>query len=750
MSSQTNRIRAERRPMTVRAARWSADHPWRAIGIWLLFVVVCIGAGQAFSLKQVNDRDTTVGQSHQAQVAVHDAGLADPVVENVLISGIDQSAGQQAAIELTDKMKTLPDVASVAAPVKSSRNQAILVAVTMRGDPDQAADHVQPLLDTTAAVQHDFPALKVEQAGGASSNKQVNELVAQDLSSAAIISLPVTLIILLIAFGAIVAAGVPVLLALSAVGAASGLSVIASQFLPDSGSTSSMILLIGMAVGVDYSLFYVKRMREEQAGFNGLRASGSSEPRSKHHAIEIAAETSGHSVVVSGMAVLISMVGLYLVHDAVFSSLATGSIIVVAIAVLGSLTVLPALLSKLGRAIDRPRVPLLWRLTAQTRTPKVWPTLLRPSLNRPGRTFLVSAGALVLLALPALTLKLHSDSAASLPKSLSVVGTMHRLEEAFPGSQVSDQLVVVGTPDEAPQIENALRGVSDKLVDNTLFSTEQTPQVTASQDGTVHLISLDVPYDAESRQAKAGVSYLRNQLVPELKSQAPQAKWLVGGEVAQNTDYDQHLSDRLPWVVLFVVGLTMLIMVATMRSVVLAVLTAFMNLLSAGAAFGVLVLVFQHSLFEKLLGFQSTGAVINWIPLFTFAVLFGLSMDYHIFLLSRVREAAQAGMSPRDAVRHGVVSSAGTITSAAIVMVSVFSIFAALHMIEMKELGVGLAAAVLIDALVVRTVLLPSALVLLGRFAWWPGRLSRVRRPEPMTAPAAPVLVDAVLIPPIR
>lgn len=739
----TNPVRVERRPMTVRAARWSAEHPWRAIGIWLLFVLACIGVGQAFALNRVNDRDTTVGQSHQAQLAIHRSGLTDPVVENVLISGPDGDSRSAAAAELTRRMRGLPDVASVAGPVQSPHSQATLVAVTMRGDPDTAADRITPLLAATAAVQHDYPSLRIEEAGSASADQQINDQVAKDLSSAAAISLPVTLIILLVAFGAILAAGVPVLLALSAVAAASGLSVVASQFLPDSGSTSSMILLIGMAVGVDYSLFYVKRMREEHARLN-LRPGRDSARQRRLEAIEIAAETSGHSVVVSGLAVLISMVGLYLAHDAVFASLATGSIIVVAIAVLGSLTVLPGLLAKLGQAIDRPRVPLLWRLTAQTRTPRLWPALLRPSLQRPGATLLVATGALILLALPALTLKLHSDSAASLPKSIPVVGTMHRLEQAFPGSQVTDDIVVVGTAEQAEQIRTALSGVGGKLANNTLFApgqADQAPEITASRDGTVHQLKLNVPYDAESRSAKDGVSFLRTQLIPQLQSTTPGAKWLIGGEVATNLDYDQHLAHRLPWVVLFVVGLTMLIMIATMRSVVLAGLTAVMNLLSAGAAFGLLVLVFQHSLFENLLSFQSTGAIINWIPLFTFAVLFGLSMDYHIFLLSRIREAAQAGLSPRDAVRAGVVSSAGTITSAAIVMVSVFAIFASLHMIEMKELGIGLAAAVLIDAVLVRTVLLPSALVLLGRFVWWPDRLSRAGR-----APASPERQRPVLM----
>jgi RND superfamily putative drug exporter len=246
----------------------------------------------------------------------------------------------------------------------------------------------------------------------------------------------------------------------------------------------------------------------------------------------------------------------------------------------------------------------------------------------------------------------------------------------------------------------------------------------ASADGTVHVLDIDTPYDAESTQAHRALTLLREQLVPQAMAGIPGAHAYVGGETAESVDTDRALSDRMPWVVGFVVLLTMVIMGWVFRSLVIALTTALVNLLSAGAAFGVLVLTFQHSWAEGLLGFQSTGAVVNWIPLFTFAVLFGLSMDYHVFVISRIREAVADGMTTRDAVRHGITRSAGTVTSAAIVMVSVFAIFASLHMVEMKELGVSLAVAVLVDALVIRGILLPALMPMLGRWNWWPGRLS--------------------------
>jgi RND superfamily putative drug exporter len=682
---------------TVRVARWSATHPWRAVALWLVFVAACVAVGNLAGLRQQSDLDSTIGQSGRAAHWLHDAHLEGRDTENVLITArsgsLDAAAAHAAVDAVTSRMSHLNQIARVGSPATSPNRQAVTVEVALRKDAD-----VEKVVDATAAVQSMFPALRVEEVGGKSLNAAVNDQVASDLSSAATFSLPVTLVILLIAFGAIVAAGVPVLLALSAVGAATGLSSLVSHLLPDSGSTSSMILLMGMAVGIDYSLFYVKRARAE-------RHAG----RSKLEAIEIAAETSGHAVLVSGLAVIVSMCGLFLAADLTFASLAVGSIIVVAVAVLGSLTVLPALLMLLGRRIDRPRVPILWRWTMHDREPRLWPALLRPALNKPGRTLLVSVLALLALALPALGLNLASDSAKSLPTSIAEKQSYDRLNAAFPNHQTNAQIAVKAPAAQSGAVGGALTGLAGKLADDPHFVGR--PKIRTSANGTVHVLEVDAPFDGESAAARAGVQSLRTTLVPDAVRAIPGAQWAVGGETASNMDVDQHASDRLPWVIAFVVLLTMLIMGVVFRSVVIAFVTAAVNLLSVGAAFGVLTLVFQHSWAEGLLGFHSTGAVINWIPLFTFAVLFGLSMDYHVFVLSHIREAAAGGLSTRDAVRAGVVRSAGTVTSAAIVMVSVFAIFASLHMVEMKELGFGLAVAVLIDALVVRGVVLPALLV---------------------------------------
>ncbi len=700
------------RPATVRVARWSATHPWRAVALWLAFVAACVAVGSLSGLHQATSLDQSTGQSGRAEHWLHDSGLRTPGTENVLVTApsgrLDHAAARAALAEVSDGMRALKQVASLGAPATAHDGAAMTISVTLRKSVDDTDADVDPLLDVTKRVQHEHPHLRVEQVGAQSLNDAVNDQVSDDLSSATTFSLPVTLLILLVAFGAIVAAGVPVLLALSAVGAATGLSSLASHLIPDSGTTSSMILLMGMAVGVDYSLFYVKRAREERR--RGL---------GRHEAVDVAAETAGHSVLVSGLAVVGAMLGLYLAQDVTFASLATGSIIVVAVAVLGSLTVLPALLVGLGRAIDRPRVPVVWRLTAGTREPRLWPALLRPSLTRPGRTLVISVLALAAVAAPALGMRLRSDSAVSLPSSIAKKQTLDRLTAAFPDRQTEQQVVVRAPAGQADAVESALRAVAGRAARTGLFLSGAV-SVHASADRTVHEVRLDAPYDAESAKARDGITRLRSSVVPRAVAGVPGADWAVTGDTAQSMDVDTHLSDRLPWVIAFVVLLTMLIMGWVFRSVAIAGVTAVVNLLSAAAAFGVLVLVFQHSWAESLLGFHTTGALINWIPLFTFAVLFGLSMDYHVLVISRVREAALRGLSTRDAIREGITASAGTVTSAAVVMVSVFAIFASLHMIEMKELGVGLAVAVLVDALVVRVIVLPSLLMLLGRRLWWP------------------------------
>jgi RND superfamily putative drug exporter len=692
--------------------------------LWVVFVAVCFAAGGWVGTKDATDDDLAIGESGRASTIVADGDFDEKAKENVLITArggrLDQAAAQSAAADVATRLGALKkEVQEVGDPVLSRDGKALLVPVIMAGDEDTASDNVGTVLDATAAVQKDNPDVRVEQVGGRSIGKGINDQVANDLSKAEFISLPVTLVIMLIAFGAIIAAGVPVLLAMSAVGAAFGLSALASHIVPAVDSIGSVILLMGMAVGVDYSLFYLKREREE-------RQNGASHTR----AVEIAAATSGHSVVVSGVAVIVSMAGLYLANDGVFASLATGSVIVVAVAVLGSLTVLPALLAKLGKRVDRPRVPLLWRLTNRSGPPRVWPKLLRPALKYPLVTFLLSVLALGALALPALDMKLKSSDAADLPRSIPVVAAYDRLTAAFPSEGTTHVVVVRAEPSQAATVTARLTDLSNRTQNDRLFAKVTAPEIKVSRDQRVTTLALPTPYAPGTDGGTQSLTELREKLVPATVGTVRGAEYAVGGDIAGNEDYTRNLSDRMPIVIGFVLLLTFLIMAWTFRSLVVAATALLLNSLSAAAAFGVMTLVFQRSWAQGILDFHSTGSLVAWIPLFVFAVLFGLSMDYHVFVVSRVREAAMTGMSTRDAVAHGISRSAGVVTSAAILMASVFAIFATLSMNEMKQMGVGLAVAVFIDAMIIRVLVLPSLMAMLGKANWWPGRIRR-DRPSP-------------------
>ncbi|SCG69727.1 MMPL family transporter [Micromonospora coxensis] len=729
-----------RRPVTVRLARWSAEHPWRAIALWVVFVAVCFVGGSAAGLKEATDADMAIGESGRADIIVTEGNFDDPAVENILITPragtLDQAAAKEAAAEATERMRQVTGVASVGAPVSSRDGNALLVPVTMAGDPDDASDRVQPLRDATAGIQGSYPQLRVEQVGGPSIGKALDDTLGKDFKRAELLSLPVTLAILIVAFGALIAAGVPVLLALSSVAAAMGLSTLASHLVPATDTTSSVILLIGMAVGVDYSLFYVRREREERAkGRSGLDA------------VEIAAETSGHAVVVSGFAVIISMAGLLLANDAVFSSLAVGSILVVAVAVTGSLTVLPALLAKLGRWVDRPRVPLLWRLTAartgrhgQPAKPRFWPAVLRPALRAPLATLVVSVGLLLALAAPALGMKLKFPGMEDLPRTTPAMQAYDRLTAAFPSTGTSHLVAVQAPAAQADRVRAALTDLAGRAAADPLFAPAEGdgPKIEVSADRRVSTLEVATPYASRDDEAARSLHTLRDDLLPATMRGIPGVEYAVGGGVAASEDYAQHIQEKLPLVMAFVLALTFLVMTWTFRSVVVALTSIVLNLLSAGAAYGLLVLVFQGEWAEGLLGFTSMGAIVSWLPLFLFVVLFGLSMDYHVFVVSRIREGIRAGMSNRDAVAYGITSSAGVVTSAAVVMVGVFAIFATLSTIDMKQLGIGLAAAILLDATIIRAVVLPSLMTLLGDANWWAPRFLRTREAAPPADPPTP------------
>jgi RND superfamily putative drug exporter len=705
-----------RNPLTgvpLRAARWSATHPWRAILAWLVLVLVAVGLAIAIPTQEPTDADYRLGESGRADAMVHEAGLQGADTENVLITArgdqaVDEEAAEAAAARIRQSAAGLDGVDAVSDPIWSPDRSALLLEIQLARDHDDVA----PLVDVTERVQDEQPALEISQAGDITIDESIDERVAEDLSSAEKFSIPVTLVLMLLAFGALIAAGIPVLIAATSVAATIGITAPLSYLVPAEPTVGSMIVLIGMAVGVDYTLFYLKREREERAKGHGTV-----------DAVEIAAATSGHSILVSGGAVIASMAGLYVIGDATFDSLATGAILVVAVAVLGSITVLPALLAKLGRWVDRPRVPLLWRLNRRIGQGGISRRVLAPVTRHPVVALAASTAVVLLLALPALGLKLHSSNLETLPDDIAEVQTFKRMTEAFPAEGTTAAVVVKADASDDDSVAAALDQLASEAAATDHFVDTAGEQVEVSDDGTTSVLRLAMPYDESDDRVDTAIEELRSDLAPAALDDLD-AEYAVGGGAAESLDFVNQQKERLPIVIGTVLLLTLLLMGIAFRSVPIALVSTVLNLASVAAAFGILTVVFQHGYLEGALDFTSPGFVIDWIPLFVMVVLVGLSMDYHVFVLSRVREHVGRGLPTRLAVERGVSDTAGVVTSAAAVMVSVFAIFATLSMMEMKMMGVGLSAAILLDATVIRLVMLPAILVLLGERAWWPGRRS--------------------------
>jgi RND superfamily putative drug exporter len=699
--------------LPVRAARWSARHPWRAVASWLVFVVLCLGVGIAVGTHDAATEDYRVGEAGRAEAMAAEGGLQRRPEEQVLIDRRDGApagaAGQAAADEVKARMERLAEVDRVAAPVRSADGASIMVRVTMRGPELGAREHVDPLVAQTAAVQAAHPRLRVEETGAPSIGKGTDAQRGANLARSEAITLPVTLLVLLLVFGSAIAAAIPLLLALSSIAAAMGLSMLASHVFPDAGVGANVIILIGMAVGVDYSLFYLKREREERARSGGRLGSQA--------LVELSAATSGRAVAGSGLAVAVCGATLYLASDVIFASLATATIVVTLVAVASSLTVLPALLVLVGRRGERRSR----RRTVVSKPGRSWEALMGPANRHPAVTLTLSVLALLALAAPTAGLKLTEISLETYSRDIPAMVVRDRLVTAFPEIRVTHLVVVRSGAAEAERVHAALADVARRAGDDPLFTG--TPQTRTSVDGRISTLALSVAYRNDSPQALASLAHLRNDYVPVALHDVTGAEWAVSGDVARYTDYPAHQRQRLPLVIGALLLATFVMTVFIFRSVVLGVLGVALNVLSTAAAVGVLVLVFQGTWAQGLLDFTSTGSIGSRVPLFLIVILFGLSMDYQVFVVSRIREAAQEGRSARQAVRDGMIGSASVVTSAAFVMVTVFVSFIFVDLIELKQMGVVLAVGVLLDAFVVRVLVLPAALCLLGGRAWWPSRI---------------------------
>ncbi len=723
--------------LAARAAHWSAEHRKLAIWGWIAFVVIAVMAGNAIGKEEIHGADMFNGESHDAEDTLYDAGMR-PNDELVIIQSESLTFKDPefaAAIEQTvEELSGAQYVQNVTSPLDgggsvSEDGRSVLVDFEITGDDLEARDRLVPAESAVAAVKADHPDLLIEQFGNVSANKELNDTFTSDLGKAELISLPLTLLILVFAFGSLVAAGVPLLLAISCVMAALALVSLPSQLSPVDSNVQSVILLIGLAVGVDYSLFYIRREREE-------RAVGR-EPRA---ALDVAAATSGRAVLISGLTVIVAMAGMFLSGDKTFFSFAEGTILVVALAMFASLTVLPALLAWLGDRIDKGRIPFLARRQSAGES-RFWSPIIERVMRRPWLSIAIAGGGLVLLAIPALSMKIVVSSTDDLPQDLPVIQTYNVVRDAFPAEGVTADVVVEG--DDVREGTQVSVGI-DLLVRKAESSDKVLPgtEITYNDDGTVALVAIPTVGTGNDQASSDALEEIRDEIIPASIGRIDGVTVNVSGPAAQSVDFRDQLVDRLPLIFAFVFALAFLLMLVTFRSIVIPIKAIILNLLSIGAAYGVLVLIFQDGRLEGVLDFSSNGGVTSWLPLFLFVILFGLSMDYHVFILSRVRELWRGGLSTDEAVRRGISTTAGTVTSAAAVMVFVFAVFITLTFLDFKEMGVGLAVAVLIDATIVRGVLLPASMKVLGDWNWylpkWLEWMPHVHEPEFAPPPSKP------------
>ena len=703
------------RPMNLaaRMARWSAHHRKKAIFGWLALVVVLFAISIASPMKTIVFETSGPGESGRADTILYE-DFKQPAGESVLIQSSSLKASNpkfEAVVQsVIAGVSELDAVAKVESPFDeantgliSDDKHSVLVPIEIRGPSEDAADKIDPVVARVAEVQKANPEFTIG-SFGESTGKAVMAAFFDDLKKAGLYSVPLTLIILLVAFGALVAAGIPLLLGLTAVLATMGLVALISQVLPMSDSVSAIILLIGLAVGVDYTMFYLKREREE-------RAAG----RSEEAALEAAAATSGRSVLVSGITVLVAMSGMFLTRDATFVSFAVATMTVVAVAMLGSLTVLPALLSKLGDNVDRVRVPFVHRLRRDDGEGRIWGAIIDRVLRRPVLSVALAGGLLVALALPAVQLRTAQPSIDTYPQKF--LTTYNRLKAAFPGTEIGATVVVKAPNVEAPAVKEAIGQLEWRALDSGVMNEPIDVDINPAK--TVASISIPIEGDGTDSTSNQALTALRDEIIPPTLGTLAGAEVGVTGTTAEAKDFNDQMKTVAPLVFGFVLLFAFGLMLVSFRSIVIAAKAVVLNLLSVGAAYGVLVLVFQHGWGKGLLGFEFTGGIDPFLPILLFVILFGLSMDYHVFILSRIREAYDRGMSTDEAIAHGIKSTAGVVTSAAIVMVGVFCIFGALQAMIFKQFGVGLAAAILIDATIVRAILLPASMKLLGEWNWY-------------------------------
>jgi RND superfamily putative drug exporter len=590
-----------------------------------------------------------------------------------------------------------------AGPVSHDRHSALLL-VELGGD-------VEPVVERVVAAnrQDGFRALIV---GEDSIDEDFSRAADEDLARGELFGLALALIVLVAVFGGVAAAVVPIAVAIASIVVALAVVAGIGQAFVLNFVVVNVLVMMGLAVGIDYSLFVVSRFREERRAGRAL-----------DDAVAVAGATASRAVLFSGATVVLALVGMFLVPQTVFRSIAVGAIAVVLVSVLAALTLLPAALAVLGDRIERLRVPLLGRRAGGG----LWSRVAGVALRRPAASLAAGVAVLVVLAVPYAGIETGTAGVGTLPESFQTRTAYEAIEHAF-GPQGSAAAEVVVQGERTPELGAAVAGLRETLAHDPDYGETS---VDVAPEAGVTRITVPVDVDATGPEAMAAVKELRERYVPRAFA-GLHVETLVGGQSADELDFAEIARGRQPIVFAFVLGFSFLVLVAAFRSIAIPLTAIATNLLSVGAAYGLLVLVFQEGVGADLLGFQRADTVESWLPLLLFTILFGLSMDYHVFLLSRIRERWLATGDTRESIAFGVGTTARLITGAALIMVAVFAGFAGGQLVMFQQMGFGLGAAVLIDATLVRSVIVPSAMALLGRWNWWlPGRPRRGAMLEP-------------------
>ncbi len=704
-------------------AKASARHPWRVVIAWIVLIVVSVGLISTFlSSATTTTADTAAHPDSKVGKTLLEQRLRGPskAEETIVLRSenmtVDDPAYKTTVEGILSQVNALgPDIIESGTDYYQSQNEALvsqdrhatIIPITMTGSIDDATKNIEQVVEIVDAAngQNGF---QVYVSGIASIGNDFNHAAENDIARGESIGGIIALIILLLVLGAVVAAVIPIVIAAMSIMVALAITAVIGQATHFSFFVTNMITMMGLAVGIDYCLFVISRFREE-------RARG----REVVDAVDMASNTAGRAVLFSGLTVIIALLGMLIVPSTIYRSVASGAIFVVAAAILASLTLLPAVLSLLGDNINRLGLPFVSKAQHafdEQRPGGFWDRVASLTMRHPLISIVAVTVVLIAAAVPYKDINAGSAGVTTLPNSFDSKKGFELLAQDFSGGAVSPAEVVIDGNVNSPDVQAAVQKLSQSAEADPVFGPSTYTQ---NENGDLGLLSIQVAIDPYTSEADKGVERLRSDLIPAAFAGVNDTHVYVTGLTATNVDSLDITSHYTPIVLAFVLGLSFLLLTMVFRSIVVPAKAIVMNLLSVGAAYGLIVLVTQKGFLHNLFGFQQVDTVEFWLPLFLFSVLFGLSMDYHVFLLSRIRERYDQTNDNRDAVAFGVRSTGRLITGAALIMVAVFGGFAMGELVMLQQLGFGLGVSVLIDATIIRSILVPASMRMLGRWNWY-------------------------------